>query len=190
MKIGDKIGDYSIIHYAEINNTAICVGDYEEASFGERYIGLCNNSTGDNVKQILTDNYAVAMAFFGTCIADEAKGVQAEQLNKVELFEQVSSKQCIPIDDTTDLLGQVVVLASEPSVESPSIIWQIRLVVGGGDNHLRCARIYDGSRQYFPRNRILGILKEEHYPDWVVERLKCVTEGKQKRLDWGEYHES
>lgn len=190
MKVGDKIGDYEIIHIVNINNATICVGDFEEASFGERYMGLYDDLTKEQTRHIITDSYAVAMEFFGTCIAEESKAIQVAQLNKVKLFEQISNQMVEPIDDNTELLGQVVVLAAEPSMEFKSIVWHIRLVVGGGHHNLRCARIYDGGRQYFPRSRVLGILKKECYPEWVVERLKCVTEGKQKRIDWGEFHES
>jgi len=189
----------TVLHCVIINGIEISVFEEDEASFGERYLCVYNPLTPDtketellnennyenivkkNKHLLYTNDYSVAMAFFGFAVAKEAKAQRQEELAKID-SNIVTPDQCFAIDDTTDLLGKVVVLdAKDTSLTSG---WQIRLVVGGSHNMLRCAKVSDGMRQNMPRHMLLGILRPECYPDWVTERLKCITEGKQKRTDF------
>lgn len=192
--------DYKAIHQVEINDVEIVIYEYEEAEFGERYMGIYSpkhpvskddskivyaynyEDIDENIEHILyTDDYSVVMAFFGSAVAKEAKALHEEEFSKIG-SNVFTAEQCIPIDEETELFGKIVVLNSEGT--SLTAQWQIRLVVIDGHDILKCAKISDGMRQNMPRTAIIGILRPDCYPDWVTERLKCITEGKQRVSHW------
>lgn len=178
-----KMGDYRVLHRLEIGRAVISVGINEGAAYGMKYV-VANDREGQHYNKdtlIYTNEESIAMAAYGDFIADEAKAMQVEEQNKIQR-ETITEEQCVPFDEDTVLFGKVVVLRPyKPTFMSD---WQICIVVGGNHWLLRCAKISDGHRMNIQREEIMGILKPECYPDWVTEKLKCITEGKQRRTDF------
>lgn len=178
-----KMGDYRVLHRLQIGKAVISVGIYEEAAYGLKYV-VAYDIEGHHYNKdtlIYTNEESIAMAAYGGFIADEAKAMQVEEQNKIKR-ETITEDQCIPFDEEAVLFGKVVVLRPyKPTVMSDL---QICIVVGGNHWLLRCAKIIDGHRMNIQREDIMGILKPECYPDWVTEKLKCITEGKQRRTDF------
>lgn len=176
-------GDYVILHRMEIGETEIVVGQYDKAAYGMKYVVAA--SVEDRVKRdeiFYTNDEMAAMAAYGNFIAAESKALHEKQLNAIER-ELITEDQCIPFDEEENLFGKVVVL--RPYKPTQLSDWQIRIAVGGSPWYLRCAKISNGGqRRLIDRDDIIGILKPECYPDWVTERLRCITEGKQRRTDF------
>lgn len=180
-----KKGDYFILHRIAVGNYTVEIGVDEKAGYGMKYVVavFVGGEKLDPKRTVYTNDEPRAMAAFGRFLSEIADNIAEEDV-KACSTKLIADFECTPITEEDNLFGKVVVL--RPIGDEKSASEQVYIAVGGSQHCLRCARVSDGTRYNFDREHIMGILRKDCYPDWVTEKLKCITDGNQPWTDYME----
>ena len=163
------IGDKEIVVGADMNNPDglyYLVADCERNDIFERYTNALVSSDYLEIAAIYSERLKEQIAKMQDAHKGLPKGI-------------VTDDMCASISEK-DIEGEIIAIKSEilrPEYRSES--HQIVLCTGGnGARHnargsaVFCKYLYDDKSTRFERSGVLGILKKEHYPDWLKTKLK------------------
>ncbi len=163
------IGDKEIVVGADMNNPDglyYLVADCERNDIFERYTNALVSSDYLEIAAIYSDRLKEQISKMKNINKELPKGIV-----NADMCESISGK---------DIEGEIVAIKSEalrPEYRSES--HQIVLCTGGNGawhnargSAVFCKYLYDDKSTRFERSDVLGILKKEHYPDWLNDKLK------------------
>lgn len=175
-----KVGNYEIRHSMHIGDTEVVIGIDMKADDKLYYMvaDYENNGIFASYHNVLVSDDYVEIAGIYT---DRIK----EQIDKLKSSEKdvpksiITSDMCDTITDR-DLENEIIVIM--PQVLRPEYRTQTHQVLfcTGGNGARPDARgsavfgdyIYSGKHTRFERVDVLGILKKEHYPEWLKAKLE------------------
>ena len=175
-----KAGNYEIKHSMHIGETEVVIGIDMKAPDKMYYMvaDYENNGIIASYNNVLVSDDYVEIAGIYT---DRIK----EQIDKLKLSEKdvpksiITSDMCDTITDR-DLENEIIVIM--PQVFRPEYRNQTHQIFlcTGGNGARPDARgsavfgdyIYSGKHARFERVDVLGILKKEHYPEWLKAKLE------------------
>lgn len=163
------IGDKEIvlgIDMKDSDGNYYMVADYEKNELFEQYSNACVGNDFIEIAEIYSNRLK-------------------EQIDKLKTAEKdcpktmITSDMCDSITDR-DLEGEIIVidhtlLRPEYRTETHQIV---RCTGGNGarvdarGSAVFCDYLYKDKHTRFERYDVLGILKKEHYPEWLTKRLK------------------
>ena len=182
-------GDYEIIHAIKFGGTELVLGVNMDDPTGQFYMTAECESNAimrmyNNVSII--GRYAHIVELFAHRLEERALKVIEQQKDEPE--GMITPDMCEPDSRDRAILGEVAVI--KPSILLPeyrSAVNQLIYPTGGfgsaansRGNAVYCRSIYTGKQIRFERYDIMGILKPEHYPDWLKEKLSDLIEKVKK----------
>lgn len=182
-------GDYTIIQAIHIGDKEIVIGANMQAKDGNCY--MVADHTYDEIFEryencMISNSYIEVAELFTQRLTQQVEQVKAEQNEMKIPFEVISADMCYPNDYSEDIEGKVVAIkANVLRPEYRHAASQIVCVTGGNGsranargNAVFCNYLYSGEHTRFERYDVQGVLKPQHYPKWVTEKLKLL-EAKQ-----------
>ena len=192
-----KAGDYEIINSIYIGDKELVLGvDMNNADGLFYLVADCKRN------EILEryDNALIGDDFLE--IAEVYSNRLKEQIDKAKTEQKdmpkgiITADMCDTISDR-NLKDEIIVIKADVlRPEYRSQMHQIvRCVGGNGANHTArgsavfCDYFYNEKHTRFERYDVLGILKKEHYPEWLTKRLEFEKAVKGNTVfEYGGYH--
>ncbi|MCK9480020.1 MAG: hypothetical protein M0R40_11070 [Firmicutes bacterium] len=183
------VGDYTIIQAIHIGNKEIVIGENMQDKNGHCYIVAdytYNELFGRYDNCMISNSYIEIAELFVQRLAQQVEQVKSEQDKMKIPFEVIGSDMCYSNDYSESIEGKVVAIKADAlRPEHRHAASQIVYVTGGNGaranalgNAVFCNYLYSGEHSRFERYEVQGVLKPEHYPKWVAEKLKLL-EAKQ-----------
>lgn len=182
-------GDYEITQATKFGGKEFVIGVDMQNPQGEYYLTAECESNGFACLYkncVVSDIFAEVMEIFAERIKERAGKVVEEQ--KDEPKEVITRDMCYPHDYGESIVGKVV--AIKPSALLPeyrSSAYQLIYPTGGNGSNANSrgsavffSYIYSGERDRFERRDIMGVLKPEHYPAWLGDKLAAINENANK----------
>lgn len=175
-----KAGDYTIRHSMEIGGREVVLGENMDAENGLFYYVAdyeSNEIFERYTNAFVSNDYVEVAAIYAERISEEInklkKGRETLSMNVI------TKDDCIPIGNET-FIGKIVALRPQNlSPEYRNEHYQIVRCMGGNGakaeglgTSVFCKEMFSGQEFKYRRASIMGILKEEHYPDWLKDKLK------------------
>ncbi|NLB82151.1 MAG: hypothetical protein GX800_11220 [Clostridiaceae bacterium] len=178
-------GDYTIIEAIHIGNKEIVIGENMQAKDGHCYMvaDYTYNELFERYDNCMISNSYIEIAeLFVQRLTQQVEQVNAEQDKMNIPFEVITSDMCYPNIYNESIEGKVVAIkANVLRPEHRHAASQIVYVTGGNGsranargNAVFCNYVYSGEHTRFERYDVQGVLKPEHYPKWVAEKLKLL----------------
>ena len=192
-----KAGDYIIRHSMEIGGLEVVLGENMNAEDGKYYLVAdyeCNEIFERYINAYVSNDYVEVASIYVDRITQE---IEKLKLNRTELSMNVITKDdCIPIGNES-FIGKIIVI--KPNSISPEYRnehYQIVRCTGGNGakadglgTSVFCKELFSGENVKYRRASVMGILKEEKYPKWLIDVLECEKAMKNpKTFQYGEYH--
>ena len=190
------IGDYEVLNSLRIGEYEIVLGECTKPDVREKYLCgfLEDNGILMQLKEcMVSDSFADVATIYGERITEKAEETQTriERENAIVGNDEIlSSEDCVPINNSDNLTGKVVVI--KPSVIRPEYrraSHQILLCVGGfgAQPNARgtscfCNNLIDGSETRWRRQDIIGTIPEDKLPEWAVIGLRKIDIGNERRF--------
>ena len=175
-----KAGDYEIRHSMQIGDTEVVIG--------------VNMKAPDKMYYMVADyeNNGIVARYYNALVSDdyiEITGIYADRIKaEIERLKDVekdapksliTSDMCETITDR-DLENEIIVIM--PQVLRPEYrtqTHQILLCTGGNGarpdtlgSAIFGEKMYYGKNTRYERVDVLGVLKKEHYPEWLITKLE------------------
>lgn len=180
------IGDKEIVLGVDMKNpdeNYYMVADYENNELFERYSHSLVSNDFIEIAEIFSDRLKEQIEKVKTAEKDKLKNI-------------ITADMCDSITDR-DLEGEIIVI--EPNALRPEYRTETHQIVRcTGGNGARvdargsavfCEYLYKDKNTRFERYDVLGILKKEHYPEWLVKRLEFEKAIKGNTVfEYGGYH--
>ena len=175
-----KAGDYIIKQSMKIGGREVVLGENMEDKDGRFYFvaDFESNEIFERYTNAFVSNDYVEMAgMFAERITEE---IEKLKHNRSDLSMDVITKEaCIPINNET-FVGKIIVIRPQSlSPEYRNEQYQIVRCTGGNGakadglgTSVFCKEMFTGEEVKYRRANVMGILKEEHYPDWLKSKLK------------------
>ena len=171
------IGDKEIVLGVDMNNADgyfYYVADYERNDIFEKY---------DNA--LVGDSYIELAEVFSDRLKQQIEKVKAQNKDYPDTI--ITADMCDSKDDK-NLEGEIIVIKADAlRPEYRTEAYQIVLCTGGHGaradargNAVFCSYLSSNKRTRFERYDVLGILKQEHYPKWLTEKLSREKGAKPK----------
>lgn len=180
------IGDKEIVLGIDMQNpdgNFYMVADYERNELFEKYSNALVSSNYIEIAEIYSDRLKDQIEKVKTAEKDMPKGI-------------IAADMCDSITDK-DLEGKIIVIeANTLRPEYRTEAHQIVRCTGGNGarpdargSAVFCEYLYKDKNTRFERYDVLGILKKEHYPEWLTKRLEFEKEVKGNTVfEYGGYH--
>lgn len=178
-------GDYTIIQAIHIGNKEIVLGEDMQNKDGHCYL-VADYSYNELFERydncIIGDSYIELAEVFAQRLTQQVEQVKTEQDKMNIPFEVISADMCYSNSYSESIEGKVVAIKADVlRPEHRHAASQIVYVTGGNGsranamgNAVFCNYLYSGEHTRFERYEVQGVLKPEHYPKWVAERLKLL----------------
>lgn len=185
-------GDYEVFTFMSVGCKEIVMGEHPKAEEGARYMcAYCeSNSLFEQYNEVMvSDDYVEILQLFCKRLTEETDRLKAEIDREKLVSNGVVPSGCwTPISADTDLRGQVVVI--KPDVfkrEYQRSTHQYHFVTGGSgaSSHGRGTSVftealYDGEKDRFTRQEVLGIADPETLPEWAKTALQSAKAERKK----------
>lgn len=193
-----KIGEYTVRHslYMGGKEYALCENMNDPHGLFYMTCVVTANDFFEFYSEVLSsDNYLEIADLY----ADRVKNAVTEQISEAEKYPSgiVTEDMCDNARDK-DLDDEIIVIKADVlRPEYRSQAHQIVLCQGGNGaratargSAVFCEYLTDCRRTRFERVDVLGILKKEHYPEWVKKRAKIIAEFKRNPdvFEYGNKH--
>ena len=180
------IGDKEIVLGVDMKNPDghyYMVADYERNELFEQYSNALVNNNFIEIAEIFSDR-----------LREQIEKIKTEEMDMPKSI--ITADMCDSITDK-DLEGEIIVI--EPNVLRPEYrteAHQIMRCTGGNGasvdargSAVFCDYLYKDKHTRFERYDVLGILKKEHYPEWLIKRFEFEKAIKDKDVfEYGGYH--
>jgi hypothetical protein len=178
-------GDYTIIQSMHIGNKEVVIGENMQDKNGHYYIVAdytYNELFGRYDNCMISNSYIEIAELFVQRLAQQVEQVKGEQDKMKIPFEVIGANMCYSNDYSKSIEGKVVAIKADVlRPEHRHAASQIVYVTGGNGsranslgNAVFCNYLYSSERTRFERYEVQGILKPQHYPKWVTEKLKLL----------------
>lgn len=182
-------GDYTIIQAIHIGDKEIVICENMQAKDGHCYMVAdytCNELFERYENCMISNSYIEVAELFTQRLTQQVEQVKAKQDEMKIPFEVITADMCYPNDYGESIEGKVVAIkANVLRPEYRHAASQIVCIMGGNGSHANargnavfCNYLYFGEHTRFERYEVQGVLKPQHYPEWVTEKLKLL-EAKQ-----------
>lgn len=178
-----QAGDYEITHAIHIGEKELVLGENLSAEDGMCYLVACCETNGilqRYTECMISDNFVEVAEIFAERLRAQVQQVKEEHRQISVPTKPIGWEQCIPMHECGDIENKIVVV--RPSVlraEHRIATKQIYMAKSGNGikaqsrgTAVYCDNLYSGKHTRFERYDLMGVLKPEHYPDWLVERLQ------------------
>lgn len=192
-----KAGNYKIVNSIHIGDKEIVlgidmknpegnyymVGDYERNELFEQYSNV-----------LVSDDYIEIAEIYSNRLKDQIEKVKTAEKDMPKGI--INADMCDSITDK-DLEGKIIVIeANTLRPEYRTEAHQIVRCTGGNGarpdargSAVFCEYLYKDKNTRFERYDVLGILKKEHYPEWLTKRLEFEKAAKGNTVfEYGGYH--
>ena len=175
-----KARDYIIKHSMQIGGREVVLGENMDDKDGRYYFvaDFESNEIFERYTNAFVSNDYVEMAgMFAERITEE---IEKLKQNRSDLSMNLITKDdCIPINNES-FVGKIIVIRPQSlSPEYRNEQYQIVRCTGGNGakadglgTSVFCTEMFTGEDMKYRRANVMGILKEEHYPDWLKNKLK------------------
>jgi len=175
-----KIGEYTVCSalYMGEKEYALCENLNDPHGLFYMTCAVTSNDFFEFYSDVLSSaDYLEIAGIF----ADRVKNAIGQQKEKQAEYprEMITADMCESIDDK-NLQGEIIVIKADvfrPEFRTQAS--QIVLCKGGNGAHANargsavfCEYLTDYRRTRFERPDVLGILKKEHYPEWINSKIK------------------
>ena len=175
-----KAGDYTIKHSMKIGEREVVLGENMDDKDGRFYFVAdfeSNEIFERYINAFVSNDYVEMVGMYAERITEEIEKLKS---GRSELSMNVITKDaCAPIDNET-FVGKIIVIRPQSlSPEYRNEHYQIVRCTGGNGakadglgTSVFCKELFSGDEFKYRRANVMGILKEEHYPEWLKDRLK------------------
>ena len=175
-----KTGDYTITNSMKIGSREVVLGENMDDKDGRFYFVAdfeSNEIFERYTNAFVSNDYVEMVGMFAERITEEIEKLKS---NRNDLSMNLITKDnCIPINNET-FVGKIIVIRPQSlSPEYRNEQYQIVRCTGGNGAKadglgisVFCKEIFTGEEMKYRRASVMGILKEEHYPDWLKIKLK------------------
>lgn len=177
-----KAGDYIIKHSIQIGEKEIVVGENMNDKDGRFY--LVSNFESNEIFERFTEglvgnDYLEIMSIFANRIKNEIGRLKEEM--KDYPSDIITPDMCESIGNE-DFINKIIVIKADylrPEYRNSGC--QIVQCTGGNGakadglgTSVFCKDFFDGEQCKYRRAGVIGILKPEHYPEWLKEKLALI----------------
>lgn len=187
-KVERKVGEYEVINSFHIGDTELllCENMHDE---NDLYYMTCKAERNELFERyydvLASDDYVEIASIYADRLKNQVEKTKEELDNASYPYSIITDDMCKQ-EYNESWVGKIVVV--NPNVlraEYRTASHQIMLCTGGNGANPRGLgtsvfgkHFSDGGETKFYRSDIMGVLKEEYYPEWLQEALK--TEQKSK----------
>jgi hypothetical protein len=181
-------GDFKILNSFAIGNKEIVIGEDMNASDGNFYYVAdyrSNEIFGEYYNALVSPDYVEIAKIYSERISEAITVLEKEKFNLNHNI--ITANKCDPIDNET-FVGKIIVI--KPTSLCPEYrneCYQIVRCTGGNGakadglgTSVFCKDFFSSEDVKFRRASVLGILKEEHYPEWLKNKLALENSDKGK----------
>ena len=177
-----KAGDYTVINSMKIGGREVVLGENMDDTNGNFYLvaDYESNEIFEMYRNVYVSGDYVEMAeMFAKRITEEIEKLK----NMADRSTSVITKEaCIPISNES-FEGKIIVLKPERiSPEYRNEHYQIVRCTGGNGakaegigTSVFCEELFSGEKMKYRRVDVMGILKEEYYPEWLATKSDIET---------------
>lgn len=190
MKNADEIrkaGDWQIIHALHIGDKEVVFGENTANPSAQRYLcAYCRfNELFEEYSECVGSNdYLEIMQIYVERIRGQIEAVRAETALVTVPTTPIIAAQCHPNDLSKSIDGMIVAIrANVLRREYQTAPHQLILVDGGFGANANSRgsavfgyNLYSGKHARYERRDVLGEVKPEHIPAWVLEKAKQLQE--------------
>ncbi len=189
-----KCQDYVITEAIQIGKIEVVLGENMQDKDGRFYL-VANYESNELFSRYVNaragNNYLDAISIFANRIQAEIDRLQEEMKNYPT--DVITSDKCESIIGK-DFEGEIIVIKADClSPEYRNEGCQIVRCTGGNGARARglgssvfCKGFFDGVECKYSRADVLGILKPEHYPEWLEDKL--AIHNNPLTFEYGGYH--
>ena len=184
-----KAGDYLITQSMRICGKEIVLGENLKATDGKFYL-VANYEKNEIFERysdaLISDDYLEVANIFTDRVKEAISSM--ERSTKDMDTSIVNPEHCIPLRNEK-IDGKIIVIKPESlNPEYRRAGFQICYCNGGNGTRANglgitvfCKDYITNRMEKFNRSDVLGILKEEHYPNWLKDKLKEEQQQQKKK---------
>ena len=189
-----KAGDYTVINSIHIGDRELILGEMENAPQDQTYLVAYCNSTDlwDRYEECLvSDDFIEVAEIYANRLKEQVQQVKAEHDKIPENKTVLTFDSCTPMHECDNIENCIVVV--RPSVLRPEHrIPQKQIYFAKSGNGIKnhsfgtavyCDNLYTGKHTRFERYDFMGVLKPEHYPKWVKDKIKDMPSLQKQKKD-------
>ncbi len=189
-----KAGDYEITHAIHIGEKELVLGENLSAEDGMCYlVAYCetNGMLQRYTDCMISDDFVEVAEIFAERLQAQVQQVKEEHEQIPIPTNPIGWDQCIPMHECGDIENKIVVV--RPSVlraEHRIATKQIYIAKSGNGvkaqsrgTAVYCDNLYTGNHTRFERYDFMGVLNPEHYPEWVIDRIKDMPNLQKQKKD-------
>lgn len=189
-----KAGDYTVINAIHIGDRELILGEMENAPKDSTYlVAYCRyTDIFERYEECLvSDDFIEIAEIFAERLTKQVQQVKAEHDKMPEDKTVLTFDSCIPMHECESIENCIVVV--RPSVLRPEHrIPQKQIYLAKSGNGIKahsrgtavyCDNLYTGKHTRFERYDFMGILKPEHYPEWVKDKIKDMPNLQKHKKD-------
>lgn len=184
------IDDYEVKQSFAIGKTEIVLAEKPKAADGLCYMiaeYTVNELFGRYENIGVSGSYIEVLEEFQKRVQNNINQIKQE-IPDIDM-QAITEDMCYPNDYGKSIEGKVIAIKPEDlNPEYRNAASQIQLVTGGFGAHANsrgtavyCVDIYSGEKSRYERYNVMGVLKEDHYPDWVKEKLPEIQKSLKKK---------
>lgn len=192
-----KAGDYTIKHSMQIGGREVVLGENMDDANGHYYLVAdfeSNEIFERYINAFVSNDYVKIAKIYTDRISEEIDKLIDSRKNMS--MNLISEEHCIPIGEKTFVEEIIVIKPTKLSPEYRNEHFQIVRCTGGNGANARglgtsvfAKEMYSGKEFKYRRASVMGILKPEHYPGWLVDALECEKAmSNPNTFQYGEYH--
>ncbi len=185
MKMFDEermIGEYEVIQSTHIGARELVVGVYDDQQY------MCgfyveNEILGSCTDVVVSEDYLDIMTVYAERLKHQVQAVIAERQTVKVPLTPVTKEQCYPVSEQGEFLNKVVAIKPDSLRHEYRRCDRQLIYVTSGNGARAEARgravfginIYTGRTcGRWERSDILGVVRPEHIPSWVVNKVKNI----------------
>ena len=194
------IGEYKVVNSMFVGTKEIALCENLKDPHGLYYMAcdVHNNDFYEFYNNVYkSEDYILVLKNYADRIENEVERLVDEYIKEGVPKQLITAEMCNTEVFGENLEGKILVLKpSSLRAEYRTASNQIIRCTGGNGarpgaigNAIFNYRLLDGEQSRWERFNILGELKQEHYPEWLVDVLECEKAMKNPNtFQYGEYH--
>ena len=174
-----KAGDYTVINSMRIGGIEVVLGENMNDADGNYYLVAnyeCNEIFERYVNAYVSDDYVEMAEMYAQRITEEIEKLKRSRADRS--LKVIGKEACTPIGNES-FTGKIIVLKPERICpEYRNEHYQIVRCTGGNGakadgigTSVFCREMFTGEDVKYRRADVMGVLKEEYYPDWLKEKI-------------------
>lgn len=192
-----KAGDYTVINSMKIGGHEIVLGENMDDKNRNYYLVAdyeCNEIFARYKNVYVSEDYVEMAEMFVKRMSEEIEKLKQNRADRS--LNVIPKAGCIPIGNET-FTDKIIVLKPETLCpEYRNEHYQIVRCTGGNGakadglgTSVFCREMFSGEDVKYRRADVMGILKEENYPKWLIDALTCEKEMNNPDVfQYGKYH--